>query len=298
LLLLLPILPVLNVAAFPSEQIVHDRYLYLPLFGLLIIVFSLIEEVLKPRYGLKAGGAVLTSAIILAIPLSAQTYLYNQTWKNNLALWSHNAKIDPHSAVTFVNYAAELSSAGRFDEAIAAFNRSIELRPNALALMGRARNYMALKRFDEAATDLQTVIKMPPESINAYTLYQSYEALAIVYTQTGRAEQAEEVLRAARTRLPIYAAALTEKLAVVQYQKGDKAAALGELETAKEKARTELLPESKTVLLRLGMLYAETGRRAEAKAVLQEYLNLTANFKDNLTLADRQQAANLWRSLQ
>jgi hypothetical protein len=84
----------------------------------------------------------------------------------------------------------------------------------------------------------------------------------------------------------------------VLYQKGDKTSALHELEAAKEQAIKELLPESKTVLLRLGMLYAEMGKKAEAKAVLQEYLKLTANFKDNISLSDRQQAINLLRNLQ
>ncbi len=297
-LFLLPLLPVLNVASFPFDQIAHDRYLYLPLFGLLIIVFSLLDELFKNKFAEKSDNILLTLAIILSIPLGLQTYFYNQTWRNNLALWSHNATIDPTSANTLVNYGAALSSAGRYAEAVEIYNRSIENRPTALAYMGRARNYMVLKRPDEAIADLQTVINMPLESLNAYTLYQSYETLALIYSTTGEFSKAEANLLEARRRLPIYRAALSEKLAVVLYQKGDKAAALTELEAAKEQARTELLPESKTVFLRLGMLYAESGRKPEALAVLQEYLKLTANLKDNVSLADRQQAANLLRSLQ
>lgn len=296
-LLLLPLLPVLNAASFPFDQIVHDRYLYLPLFGLLIIVFSLLDELFSDKFGEKSGSIILALAIVLSIPLGLQTFFYNQTWKSNLALWSHNAQIDPASASTFVNYGAELSSAGRYAEAIDAFSRSIENKPTALAHMGRARNYMALKRNDEAIADLFKVINMAPEDLNAYTLYQTYESLALIFSNTGEFSKAEANLQEARRRLPIYSAALSEKLAVVLYQKGDKTAALKELEAAKEKARTELLPESKTVLLRLGMLYAEMGRRAEAKAVLQEYLKLTANLKDNVSLGDRQQAANLLRNL-
>jgi tetratricopeptide (TPR) repeat protein len=296
-LLLLPILPVLNVASFPSDQIVHDRYLYLPLFGLLMIVFSLLEDLLKRKFAQKADAVILGLAIVLSIPLSIQTYLYNQTWKTNLALWAHNAKVDPASGLTFVNYGAELSSAGRYTEAIEAFTQSINNRPNALAFMGRARNYAALKRYDEAVADLQTIINLPPENLEIYTLYQAYEAIALVYTQNGNADKAETALREARNRLPIYSAALTEKLAVVLYQKGDKASALRELEAAREQAKTELLPESKAVLLRLGMLYAELGRKQEAKAVLQEYLNLTSNLKDNITISDRQQAVNLLKQL-
>lgn len=296
-LLLLPILPVLNVTSFPSDQIVHDRYLYLPLFGLLIIIFSFLEDLLKRNFAPKAEAIIISLAVLLSIPLGFQTFLYNQIWKNNLALWEYNAQIDPTSSVTFVNYASELSNAKKYNEAIEAFNQSMKNRPNALALMGRARNYMALKRFDEAINDLQTVIKMPPENLNAYTLYQSYEALALVYTQTGNTEKAEESLKEARNRLPIYSAALTEKLAVVLYQKGDKQAALRELEAAKDQAKTELLPESKTVLLRLGMLYAEFGRNPEARNVLTEYLKLTEQMRDNITLQDRVGALELLKKL-
>jgi tetratricopeptide (TPR) repeat protein len=297
-ILILPLLPVLNVASFPSDQIVHDRYLYLPLLGLLIIVFSYLEELVKKYFAPQAEPIILASAVLLCIPLGFQTFLYNQVWKNNLALWSHNSKIDPTSAVTFANYGAELSGAGKYAEAVAAFNQSLKNRPNALALMGRARNYIALKRFDEAIADLQTIIKMPPENLNAYTLYQSYEALALVYSQTGNFENAKAVLQEARSRLPIYQAALTEKLAVVLYQTNDKETALRELEAAKNQAKIELLPESKTVLLRLGMLYAELGRKNEARAVLQEYLNITAPIQDNLTANDRKQALSLLNSLQ
>jgi tetratricopeptide (TPR) repeat protein len=297
-LFLLPLLPVLNVASFPFDQIVHDRYLYLPLFGLLIVVFSLLDEFFKPKFAGKSETFLVALGIILAIPLSLQTFFYNQVWKNNLALWSHNARIDTASATTFVNYAAELSGAGRYAEAVEAYNRSLENRPTALAYMGRARNLMALKRNDEAIRDLETAINLPPDSLNAYTLYQSFETLALIYTSIGDFAKAEANLREARRRLPIYSAALSEKLAVVLYQKGDKTAALAELEAAQKQARTELLPESKAVLLRLGMLYAELNRKAEAKAVLQDYLTLTANLKDNVSLADRRQAANLLRSLQ
>ena len=297
-LLLLPLLPVLNVASFPSDQIVHDRYLYLPLFGLLIIVFSYLDEILKSKFAQKSDALILGASILLSIPLSVQTYLYNQTWKNNLALWSHNAKIDPTSALSFVNLGSELASAGKHNEALEAFSQSIKNRPSAFAFIGRARSFKALRRYPEAAADLQTVIKMPPESTNAYAYYQAYEGLAIVYTDTGNGAKAEEILREARNRLPIYGAALTEKLAIVLYQKGDKPAALRELEAVREQARVELLPESKTVLLRLGMLYAEFGRKPEAKQILQEYLNLTANLRDNITLSDRQQAVNLLRNLQ
>ena len=98
--------------------------------------------------------------------------------------------------------------------------------------MGRARANIYLKNYEEAVWDLQTVVEMPNEDLNAYTLYQTYESLALALSQNGKNDKAEEVLRDARKRLPIYHAALTEKLAIVLYQQNRKTEALKELEDA------------------------------------------------------------------
>ena len=44
LLFILSLIPALNITAFPSEQIVHDRYLYLPLLGFLMLISTLSER--------------------------------------------------------------------------------------------------------------------------------------------------------------------------------------------------------------------------------------------------------------
>ena len=43
-LIVLPLLPVMNASAFIPEQIVHDRYLYLPLLGFLMLVAPSVER--------------------------------------------------------------------------------------------------------------------------------------------------------------------------------------------------------------------------------------------------------------
>jgi predicted Zn-dependent protease len=121
--------------------------------------------------------------------------------------------------------------------------------------------------------------------------------LAIALQRKNDLVSAERFLREARKRLPIYFAALTEKIAVVMYLKGNKTGALEELESARARARTELLPTSKNVFLRLGMLYGELGDRTKAKADLAEYLKRTENATDPQILAERKAAAEMFRSL-
>jgi protein O-mannosyl-transferase len=293
----LTLAPALNAAAFPAEQIVHDRYLYLPLFGFLMTIFPSLAGLLEKTGREKARPVLTIMLVVIVLPLAVRTYLYNQVWRSETALWSHAVAFDPRSAFNWAQYGAVLSENGRLAEAFEAYRRSLAVRPTAAAYFGQARTLFAQNRIEETIADCRAVIALPPEKLNAYTLYQTYELYALALTAQNKPAEALNALAEARRRLPIYTAALTEKLAVVLYQTGDKAAALRELEAVKDAAKTELLPESKTVLLRLGMLYAESGRKADAKAMVDEYLRLTAKMQDNVTIADRRQAADLLRSL-
>jgi hypothetical protein len=107
-------------------------------------------------------------------------------------------------------------------------------------------------------------------------------------------QECESVLRGAAVRLPIYRASITEKLAVLLYLQGRKADALAELEAAVPQARRELLPVSKLVFFRLGMLYLEQGRGADAKRALQEFLRTSDKGGPSLA-AERKQAAEILR---
>ncbi len=296
-LFILTLLPAMNATAFTLEQIVHDRYLYLPLLGFLMMVFPYFAELFKQLFKDKSKLALLIFAAILAVPLSVKTLIYNRVWTSELALWSHAVTIDEKSAFSWSQLGVVLSEEGKTDEAIAAYNNSIDIRPNSLALMGLARNFTAQKKYDEAVWNLKTIIEMPNEKVNAYTLFQAYESLAIALTAKNDYANAEKYLLEARKRLPIYFAALTEKLAVILYQQNRKIEALRELENAKTRAKGEFLPASKTVLLRLGMLYTEIGRKEDAKLVLQEYLKITAPLQDKITLDDRKQATELLKTL-
>lgn len=294
---ILTLLPAMNATAFSFEQIVHERYLYLPLLGFLMMIFPYLAELFEKISKEKAQFTVLIFALVLAVPLAAKTIIYNRVWTSELALWSHAVTIDEKSAFNWSQLGAILSEEGKVEEAIIAYTNSIDVRPTSLAFMGIARNFTVRKQYDEAVWNLKTVVEMPPAKVNAYTLFQAYEALAIALTAQNNLSEAEKQLREARKRLPIYNAALTEKLAVVLYQQNRKNEALKELENVKNQAKVEFLPASKAVLLRLGMLYAELGRKNEAKAVLQEHLKITAPLQDKITLGDRKQTIELLKSL-
>ena len=288
------LLPALNIAMFPSEQIVHDRYLYLPLLGFLIAAAAGVEMI-GERLG-QAKNLVTAAIVILAGFYAFQTFRSNAVWHDGLTLWEHNTRIDPASASTWLQYGAELSLAGRHSEALAAYERASSNKPDLNALLGIGREQIAVGNLDAAIATLKQAVGVTNEEANAYTLFQTYEALAIAYQQSGQMQEGESVLRDAAVRLPIYKASVTEKLAVLLYLQGKKADALAELEAVVPQARRELLPVSKLIFFRLGMLYLEQGRSADAKRSLEEFLR-TSDKGGNSLFAERRQAAEILRKL-
>ena len=223
-----------------------------------MLLVPLAAKIVNERYVLIAG-------CVIAAALSFQTFKYNTAWANNLSLWTWTSTVDD-SSFTSMQLGNALSEAGRNDESIAAYAAAIAKKPSVRGYLGRARGYITAKQYANAEKDLMTALAMPKERRESYTLYQIYESLGIAYIEQKKFDAAVKSLNDARNDLPIYKAALTEKLAVVLYQAGQKADALRELESVRDQAQRELLPESKNVFLRLGMLYGELGRKEDARA--------------------------------
>ena len=73
-LFVLPLLLSFNIVAFPLEQIVHDRYLYLPLLGFCMLVFPSLKELAERLSAEKAEQILTGFAVLVSIPLGIQTY--------------------------------------------------------------------------------------------------------------------------------------------------------------------------------------------------------------------------------
>jgi tetratricopeptide (TPR) repeat protein len=277
-LFLIPLLPAMNIAAFQPDQLVHDRYLYIPLLGFLMLVIPALSSLIQSAVGERTSRGpllVFIFAMMAAVPLGAQTVRYNWAWNSNLTLWEWAVRSDPNSAFAYQQYGGQLHEAKRLEEAVAAFNRSIEIHPMPTTSVSRATTLIDQNRFQEAERDLHEVTSKQVEQVSPYTMYQAYERLAISFTRQQKLNEAARSIMEARGRLPQYRAALTEKLAVIFYQGGQKEEALRELNAVRAQGRTETLAESRMIFYRLGLLNVELGHPQDARDALQEFLTLT-----------------------
>jgi hypothetical protein len=293
-LFILTLVPVINPTNFGIEHMVHDRYLYLPLAGILIAVIPAIVRFVRENVSEKNRivPVVVFAAVVLA--LGIKTISYNSAWRTSETLWRYAVTVDPGSSHAWYNLAAATPDA---QESFNAFERSLQIKPTGVGLTGKARALIALGDYEGAVATAREAISIDPNFISAFALFQAYEAESLALFNLGKYHEAEMSLRSARPRLPIYYGVLTEKLAVLLYVQDRKSEALAELESARGQARTEMIPGSKQLFLRLGMLYFELGRKDEAREALEEYLAATDNAADPATIADRRQASELLRKV-
>jgi Tfp pilus assembly protein PilF len=284
----LTLLPALNVRALHPEQIVKDRYLYMPLLGFLMVVVPPAAATMRRALGARTAAVVGGLAVaVLVVLLSIRTMRYNTAWLNELALWEWAVWADDRSASNWEALARTYMHAQppQYARARAAFDRALALRPDLTdAYINRAELALREGNFEQAAEDAQRVLGRFPDH------WRAYERLAIARQQQGRLDEAAEVCRTARERVPSRTAYFTDQLAIVLIQQGRRPDALAELESVRQRAETDYAPGSRMVLFHLGMLYREMGRADDATATLRRFLELTEGTAEPNLVTSRERA--------
>jgi Flp pilus assembly protein TadD len=155
--MLVPVIGLVQVGG----QAMADRYTYIPLTGLFIIVVWTISESKIPRgYGKRfmwplAGSALLFFAFL--------TFRQTNLWANDLTLFSHAVKVnDNFMAHSLVG--AHFIKTGQIEDALKALGTAIRIKPDD----AQALNYMGLalahaQRFEEAEAYFAAAIKKNPK---------------------------------------------------------------------------------------------------------------------------------------
>jgi len=138
-----------------------DRYTYIPLTGLFIIIAWGLPELLakwryrKPILALSAA-AVLTGA---AVSTSVQL----RYWKNSITLFAHTLDVTERNWVMHSNYAGVLDDAGQIHKAIEHFNKALKIKPNSAEVHTNLGNALSeLGKVDDAIKHYKKAVKLEP----------------------------------------------------------------------------------------------------------------------------------------
>ncbi|MEA3189371.1 MAG: hypothetical protein QOD99_3201 [Chthoniobacter sp.] len=142
----LALLPVSNL--IPIYRPMADRFLYLPMIALVLMLCALLARV---RWTRRLAVVSAIFALGIETAFGAITFQRESVWANSLALWSDTAQKNPTSYSGAENLGFALLTAGQPTEAIASFTRARRLLPKeADPLAGMALAAEALGRVADA----------------------------------------------------------------------------------------------------------------------------------------------------
>lgn len=275
---LLPLAPALNTRIFLAEMLVQDRYLYLPLFGALIMIaaglVTLAERVLPAR-AQTFQPAAFVAGLVISIGFVVLTRMYNPVWNNDVTLFEYGVSVDPSSSFAYSHLSNEYQRAGRLPEAKQALTRALEIRPDLTTghiLMGIIANRE--QRYDDAIASLKQVLAVYPDYDTAL------DQLGLAYQQQGKFDEAIALFDQGRQRMVYKREAYTINIAVLEAMAGRKTEALAELESLVPQLDTATSPDIVKAWWYLGELYRVQGRADDAKSAYEHYLKATEGSSD------------------
>jgi tetratricopeptide (TPR) repeat protein len=189
-----------------GEQAMADRFMYVPMVGLLIIV-AWGGRALLARAGLRtrAIGAIAV-ALVAACAVAARAQA--AYWADSLTLWQHAARVTDANYVAVEKIGEALRDRGQFDEAAANYEQALRLAPaNSPIYVAAIQNSLGLVRIrqgrlDEAESHLAAAVRLNPAFAEAQNNYGN--ALAA----QGKYDDAIAHYRAALAVAPAFTEAL------------------------------------------------------------------------------------------
>ena len=184
---------VLNI--IPLDFTLAERWLYLPLIGVLGIASLFIVKVLNSNHLLSKTIAIYIFLFFFVV-FSLRTMVRTADWQNPLTLFSHDSVLSSNSAELLNNYGVALYTAGNRKNAEKEFIRALKLAPDNLWTLNNLGSiYAEDKRYKEAKLLYEKSIQKSPTAT-------AYENLAQIYFFTGNFSDTMNFLRQALTIFP------------------------------------------------------------------------------------------------
>jgi tetratricopeptide (TPR) repeat protein len=108
-------------------QATADRYMYVPVVVVAIAIGVAVAYDLANRI---VGAAAAIATIAAVATCGVLTWNQTRYWKSSVTLWTRAAELDPRNDIATYNLAIALAEAGREDEAIGWYERTLVLVPD------------------------------------------------------------------------------------------------------------------------------------------------------------------------
>jgi tetratricopeptide (TPR) repeat protein len=257
---LVPVIGIVQV----GTQAMADRYTYIPLIGIFIIIAFGVTELLKERPFWKIVLGVLAGISLSACVVVTSHQL--KYWKDSLSLFGHALAVTKDNYIMHSNYAISLNECGRRDEAASHFAEAVRLMPELPEVHYDYGNILQkMGKIDQAIEQYEMTLKIDPNFILAR--YNLGLALAVKGDYEGAIEQYRLYLGTAVDEIDI-----RRDMAIQLAKEGRPDDAVSQFQKA-----IIAKPDSTEVLSNFGYALAQSGKPQEAI----EYYNKTLAIDSN-----------------
>jgi len=174
------IAPVIGIIQV-GNQAIADRYTYLPLIGISVMLAWGVPFLVKNTR------ILFPAAIAFLAVMTFLTWKQCSTWQNSATVCTQMLQATQNNYVAHINLGTVLLNEGKTEEAIKHFTETIRIRPTlTLSYNKRGLAYAKLGQYKKAFDDFDTIIYLKPDYADAYA------SRGHIYQQLGQHQKAVE----------------------------------------------------------------------------------------------------------
>jgi protein O-mannosyl-transferase len=193
----LPLAPVAYIGIFQPDDFIHDRYLYLPVLALAILVGLIGEYFSRVEVRARVSSLALVLVGLAIISLALATVVETRPWMNNLPLYTNAVQRAPKNPLARNNLGREYAARRQYQEAGKILKPLLEEHPEMwLANYNYGYVNYYLGNLAVAEDYLEHAIRIDPDNPDEHVY------LGTTYLKQGRLKEAAEQMRAAVARKP------------------------------------------------------------------------------------------------
>lgn len=160
------LVPVIGIVQVGSQSMA-DRYTYIPLIGLFIMIAWGIPNILR-QWRYKRPVLFLSAGLVLLF-LMICTGLQVRHWENSISLFRHAVNVTEGNSTAINNLGNALARKGFLDEAILQYKEAIDLQPNnpyTYTNMGKV--LMLQGKVKDAVISYSKALQLEPQHMKAH----------------------------------------------------------------------------------------------------------------------------------
>lgn len=270
---LVPVIGLVQV----GDQAMADRYAYIPLIGIFVMISFAAADLVEVGTGRQAEnrrstlryGVIACGAVVLVL-LGVTTRTQIGYWQTNVGLWSHALAVTEKNFVAEDNLGGALILEGKTAEAHPHFVRASEINPRDPMSQSNLGVWLFEQgQFDAAIQHYKRTIELTSDR---GLVSNAYAGMGSAYRMLGDRLGAREAYEQSLRTNPNQASAWLG-LGILAEGDGRLDEAVRDLSRA-----AELQPHPQT-FVRLGDVLGRDGRRSEARDAYQQALKLDPEFQ-------------------